>query len=210
MSESALVEFLKPRHAEAVTQMRNSLAALLLLVVLTSLLPLPALPAAIYKYLSSRYNSPYERAAIWTELSATCLLLLSSAQAAWGVISPRKPALKPAATPSKSLLPPSAASTPDWRRTPHALSPNTTPQRQRSFATPTTSDPRGLASSYSLNFVPPSPGDSSIDTSVSFTPSPSPLSAYRGRRSLASSTRALDESVLARLVNEASDDDEEY
>ena len=66
MSESALVEFLKPRHAEAVTQMRNSLAALLLLVVLTSLLPLPALPMALYKYISARYTSSFERAAVWT------------------------------------------------------------------------------------------------------------------------------------------------
>lgn len=66
MSESALVEYLKPRPAEAVTQMRNSLAALFALVVLTSLLPLPDLPRAIFKYFSARYNSSFERAAVWT------------------------------------------------------------------------------------------------------------------------------------------------
>ena len=58
------------------------------------------------------------------ELSATCLLLLSSAQAAWGVVSPRKTVSKPIAAPLKPSQTPSTGSTPDWRRTPHGLSPN--------------------------------------------------------------------------------------
>ncbi|KAH9971029.1 hypothetical protein BGW80DRAFT_521833 [Lactifluus volemus] len=151
-------------------------------------------------------------------------------------------------SPSKPLSPPSSRSKhltstpPNWRsnKKSSVLSPNTTPQRQLAFstiaATSTTSssagggvsgvavvgtassDPRGLAQSYTLTMnhnlstsSPTSPDISFGSSTGSLPPSPSPaqvvspIAAYRGRRPLTG--RALDGSLLARLSQGDSDSD---
>ena len=133
-------------------------------------------------------------------------------QASYAIYSPRKPhapTSTPAKSLPLLQSPRATPSAPAWRSKSHGLSPNvriclyfainihavlnidfdsrcsqTTPQRQKAFtpsASYTPSDPLNLARSYTLSFSGPSP-DASFASSASLPPSPSPLTAYRGRQ----------------------------
>ncbi|THH18934.1 hypothetical protein EW146_g2158 [Bondarzewia mesenterica] len=188
---SFFLDMLKPSYTEAVLRLKSSLMALLALVTLTQLLPLPTLYSSLWRVYRGSYNSTWEKTISLTEFCAFCVLMLNILQASYAIHSPRKPY---APTPSPAKPPPSflksprgGPATPSKRSKLHGLSPSTTPQRQKPF-TPsssyTPSDPLNLAQSYSLSFSTPSP-DSSFASSVSLPPSPSPLAAYRGRQGIA-------------------------
>ncbi|KAI0038761.1 hypothetical protein FA95DRAFT_1567555 [Auriscalpium vulgare] len=149
------------------------------------------------------------------ELLVPALLLANIAQAAYAVRAPRAPhAPLPAQSPgvlrsAKKGQQPVSPLAKSWRGK-GALSPNTTPQRQRPFSAsshPQTplSDPHNLAHSYSLSFPASSPDASFTSTTSSLPPTPSPVSAYRGRRGAPG--RALDASLLSRLTQTDSDEE---
>ncbi|KAA1470030.1 hypothetical protein DENSPDRAFT_835742 [Dentipellis sp. KUC8613] len=207
-SNQSLTDFFKPQYTDAIYRLRNSLLALLALLTLTHLLPIPALYTSIWRLYFRSFRSTLDKTFAYLELGAAGLLLLNAAQATWAIKYPRSP-YPPIPSPAKAQKSLQAASpAPSWRKGSNALSPNTTPQRQLPFSSPA-SDPRNLAQSYSLSFPPPSP-DASFASSISVPPSPSPsspLAAYRGRRG-AGVGRALDRSLLTRLSQAESDSDE--
>ncbi|KAI0311790.1 hypothetical protein OF83DRAFT_1177234 [Amylostereum chailletii] len=211
MSASFLDVF-KPRYPEAVFRLKNSLIALVFLVTATHLLPLPTLYSALWKFYRGSYASTWEKGAANVEVFIFSALLANILQSLIAIQSPPK-SNPPPPSPATRFAPRQPATpTPSWRRAPNGLSPNTTPQRQKPFSpAASASDPRGLAKSYSLSFPPPSP-DASFNSSASLSmssPSPSsPLAAYRGRRGVGAG-RALDESLLTRLQEAQSDDDDD-
>ncbi|KAI0290577.1 hypothetical protein BC826DRAFT_1026106, partial [Russula brevipes] len=230
VQNSSFFDLLKPRYHEAVFRLRKSFIALLALLTLTHLLPIPTLYASAWKFYRDSFQSSWEKGVAIAELSLLCLLLANLLQAAIAIRSPPAP-YPPLPSPSKPLSPASRARSkdhktgstpPSWRSKPGVLSPNTTPQRQLAFSTSagpgsvgtgpgSASDPRGLAQSYKLAFTSPSPDLFLGSSTGSLPPSPSPsqaaspLAAYRGRR--APTGRALDGSLLARLAQGDSDSD---
>ncbi|KAI0057379.1 hypothetical protein BV25DRAFT_1994987 [Artomyces pyxidatus] len=209
---SSFFDFLKPRYHEAVFRLKQSVVALLALITLTHLLPLPTLYSSAWKFYRSSFRSGWEKGVASVELFLLAVLLVNILQASYAIRSPRAP-FPPLASPARPLNAPKglhmSPPTPSWRNKAHGLSPNTTPQRQLPFSASVSSDPRNLAHSYSLSFPTPSP-DASFNSTMSLPPSPSPsspLAAYRGRRGVGTG-RALDGSLLARLSQVDSDDDE--
>ncbi|KAH7923685.1 hypothetical protein BV22DRAFT_1014879 [Leucogyrophana mollusca] len=209
-SKNMLIDLGKPHKNEAVVRMRNNTAGLGVLFLLTNLLPIPSVWTSLNVVLSERSSST-----TWglllsaSELALFGLFALNILQAAFALKYPRKP-LPPMSSPAKALhmSPPNQSS----RR--RLLSPNTSPQSQRSFsssyiASPTSTPSRTLQ--YSLPTT-PSPFNASINSStLSMPPTPSPsisspLAAYRGRHSM-STGHAFNGSLLSRLAPDSDEDD---
>ncbi|KAI0248762.1 hypothetical protein BJV78DRAFT_1363340 [Lactifluus subvellereus] len=201
--KGSFFDFLKPRYHEAVFRLRNSLIALVTLLTLTHLLPLPTPYASAWKFYRDSFQSSWEKSVAVTELLLFGVLLANVLQASIAIRSPPAP-YPPLPSPSKPLSPPPprskgpqhlTATPPNWRsKMSGGLSPNTTPQRQLAFSTSSAgvgvggvagagsaSDPRGVAQSYTLTFnhlsspSPASPDLSFGSSTGSLPPSPSPV-----------------------------------
>jgi len=60
-SNSSFFDFLKPRYHEAICRLKNSLIALVALVTLTHLLPLPTLYTSAWKFYRDSFHSSWEK-----------------------------------------------------------------------------------------------------------------------------------------------------
>ncbi len=58
---SSFFDFLKPRYHEAICRLKNSLIALVALVTLTHLLPLPTLYTSAWKFYRDSFHSSWEK-----------------------------------------------------------------------------------------------------------------------------------------------------
>lgn len=54
-------DFLKPRYHEATFRLKNSLIALVALITLTHLLPLPTLHSSAWNFYRDSFQSPWEK-----------------------------------------------------------------------------------------------------------------------------------------------------
>ncbi|KAG1747829.1 uncharacterized protein EDB91DRAFT_1115001 [Suillus paluster] len=195
---------LKPHKNEASLRIRNSSAAVLAVLFLTHLTPAPSLWTAI----DVVFNDLGEgKSAFWmlcaAELTILSLFTLNALQAAVALMYPPKH-LPLTPSPTKSIKTPQLQS--QKRR--HVLSPHTSPQPQRTFS-PYASSPVSTPSrtlQYSIPGPTPPPF-SSLNSSTGMPPTPSPLSAYRGKHS-ASTGHAFNGSILSRLTKDDDEDEE--
>ncbi|KAJ8591541.1 hypothetical protein M405DRAFT_873197 [Rhizopogon salebrosus TDB-379] len=194
---------LKPYKNEASLRIRNSSAALVAAFLLTQLTPAPSLWTAVDVVF---YESGEGKSAFWmfcaAELAILGLFTLNALQAALALLYPPK-SPPPAPSPSKSIK------SPQSQKRRNVLSPNTTPQPQRTFS-PYASSPVSTPSrtlQYSIPGPTPPPF-SSLSSSTGIPQTPSPLSVYRGKHS-ASTGHAFNGSILSRLTKDDDEDDDE-
>ncbi|KAI0924469.1 hypothetical protein AcW2_005348 [Taiwanofungus camphoratus] len=200
-ASSAVVDWLKPQRSEAVVRLRTNTIGFVTFTVLTNLLPFPS-PWTAFAVLRERseVNIFYYGLCAF-EVFVLAVLGLNVLQASYALKYPRASHPLPP-SPAKSI---SVSSPPrQWR-----LSPNSSPQRQKSFSyasSPVSTPSRIL--NYTIPPTASTPADASFSSFGSVPASPaSPLAAYRGRRSTAAG-RAFDGALLSRLARDDSDDDE--
>ncbi|KAG2754822.1 hypothetical protein P692DRAFT_20870211 [Suillus brevipes Sb2] len=195
---------LTPHKNEAALRIRNSSAALVVVLFLTHLTPAPSLWTAVEVVFN---DSGEGKSAFWVmcaaELAMLGLFTLNALQAAIALMySPTL--LPPVPSPSKSIKTPQS----HLQKRRNVLSPHTSPQPQRTFS-PYVSSPVSTPSrtlQYSIPGPTPPPF-SSLNSSNGMPQTPSPLSAYRGKHS-ASTGHAFNGSILSRLTKDDDEDEE--
>ncbi|KAI8972438.1 hypothetical protein BD414DRAFT_500311 [Trametes punicea] len=207
-SSTSLLDWFKPIRSEAIARLRTNSLGLVGTVIFSNLLPVPSLWKAFDVVWRGRpASTPYYYLCL-AELALLAILVCNIAQAGYALKYPRAP-LPPPPSPAKAakstpLSPPSR----QWRLS--GISPNSSPQRQKAFSSyapsPVSTPSRTI--NYTIPASVSSPPDASIASSVSLPGSPaSPLAAYRGRHSAAVG-RAFDGSLLSRLAQDDSDEEE--
>ncbi|GLB43180.1 hypothetical protein LshimejAT787_1300810 [Lyophyllum shimeji] len=213
----------KPHRAEALQRIRVNAFCLLLLFLLSNLLPFPTLQSSVWTVFSSR--KPERWASDWiyrwccvAEATLATISAFNILESLYAIKYPR-PAPPPTPARSKNLF----KSAPTPNRPFKVLSPNTSPQPQKSFSTSQTPAFMPSASKYPpsplstpsrvVQYPPVPPASSTTAQAASSTSSmafqtPSPVvSAYRGKHA-GNVGRALDESFLARIPPPESDDED--
>ncbi|KAJ7274306.1 hypothetical protein B0H12DRAFT_1088068 [Mycena haematopus] len=219
-----LTNYFKLHRADALLRIRRNVFALLLLVALSTLVPrIPALPTALAVALAGRRYRWGTSDWIYTwfcilEVGAVSLLCLNILQAVYAVNYPRAPP-PPSPSPAKSKA--IHLTTPTPKRS-FRLSPNSSPQLQKSFSfgasgsalqssssstypsSPLSTPSRVL--SYSL---PPSSSTSTFLSSTSSINTPSPiLSTYLGKHAGEYTARPFDGAFLAEIRNQSDSEEE--
>ncbi|KAH9941972.1 hypothetical protein B0H21DRAFT_541805 [Amylocystis lapponica] len=203
-SQPAILDWFKPSPHEALARLRSNSLGLLTLTILTNLLPLPSPWDAISALRRNTTSTPYYILCA-LEVLVLALLALNVLQASYAIKYPRVSHSPHPPTPAK----PSPMATPvrQWRL--NGLSPNSSPQRQKSFSyvpSPVSTPSRTLNYTIPPTTTTPDASFASSAPSVPATPA-SPLAAYRGRHSTHIG-RAFDGSLLNRLTHEVSDDED--
>ncbi|KAJ7650173.1 hypothetical protein FB45DRAFT_887155 [Roridomyces roridus] len=220
----AISNYLKPHRHEAIMRVRSNALAVLFIAVLSTLVPrIPALPTALAVVLASKRSRPWSAEWMYAsfcmlEVGAIVLLCLNILQSAYAVKYPRAP-LPPTPMKTKSIH--MASPTPQRSL---RLSPNSSPQPQKSFSfgasgsmlqssTSSTYPTSPLSTPSRVLHYPGIPPSTSTNTFVSSTSSintPSPiLSTYLGKRGGDYSARAFDGSLLTEIQRNPEWDDEE-
>ncbi|KAJ7126900.1 hypothetical protein C8R44DRAFT_779838 [Mycena epipterygia] len=207
--------YFKPHRTEALLRIRTNAFAVLLIAVLSSLVSwIPALPTALAIALSGKrhrsWSSDWIYGALCTiEVGAVVLLSLNILQAAYAVKYPRAP-LPPSPSPAKPKGIHMAPPTPQRSL---RLSPNSSPQPQKSFSfgasgsalqSSTSTYPSSPVSTPSrvLHYsIPPASSTSTFMSSTSTTMhTPSPiLSTYLGKHGGEYNARPFDGAFLSEL-----------
>ncbi|KAF9819320.1 hypothetical protein IEO21_02208 [Rhodonia placenta] len=208
LNDATIADWLKPSRGEAMARLRTNGLSLLTAVVLTHLLPVPSPWTAISVLRERIPASGVYYLLCSVEVLLLAVLSINILQATYALKYPHATVVPPPRpSPAKTV----GASSPQrqWRL--KGLSPDSTPQRQKSFsyaASPVSTPSRTL--NYTIPPSAPSPFDSSFSSSVGSVPgSPSsPLAAYRGRHSTVAG-RAFDGSLLSRLARAASSSEDE-
>ncbi|KAJ7364108.1 hypothetical protein DFH08DRAFT_838362 [Mycena albidolilacea] len=219
-----ITDYFKLHRADALLRVRSNFFTLLLIAVLSTLVPrIPALPTALAVALSSRRYRWGTTDWIYTwfcilEVGAVALLSLNILQAVYAVKYPRAPP-PPPPTPAKSKAVHVPAPTP---KRAFRLSPNSSPQLQKSFSfgtsgsvlqsSSTSAYPSSPVSTPSrvLNYsLPPSSSTSTFVSSTSSINTPSPiLSTYLGKHGGEYIARPFDGAFLAEIRNHPDSDEE--
>ncbi|KAF8076154.1 hypothetical protein FPV67DRAFT_400277 [Lyophyllum atratum] len=218
----AVSNHFKPHRAEALQRIRVNAFCLLLLFIFSNLLPLPTLQSAVWTVSSSRKSERWATDWLYrwfciAEVTFATVLTFNILEGVYAVRYPR-PAPPPTPARSKTVF----QTTPTSKRPFTILSPNSSPQLQKSFSTSQSASfsasalkyPASPLSTPSRVMQYPSVPASSTNTMASststmaFHSTPSPVvSAYRGKHS-SSVGRALDESFLGRIPPQDFDDED--
>ncbi|KAJ7761873.1 hypothetical protein DFH07DRAFT_411284 [Mycena maculata] len=225
MSIQSIANYFKPHRSEALFRIRTNVFAVLLIAVLSSLVPrIPALPTALATALSGNRYRPWSSDWIYAwfcllEVGAVTLLSLNILQAAYAVKYPRAP-LPPSSSPAKTKGLRVAPATPQRS---FRLSPNSSPQPQKSFSfgasgsalhlSSTSSYPSSPVSTPSrmlqYSGVSPSASTGTFVSSTSTTMTPSPiLSTYLGKHGGEYNARPFDGAFLTELRKHPDSDEE--
>ncbi|CCM00593.1 uncharacterized protein FIBRA_02629 [Fibroporia radiculosa] len=207
IATSTILDWLKPPRGEAIARLRTNVLGMFTLALLTHLLPLPSpwIAIAILRGKASSSSIYYNLCALETLVLA--VLAFNIVQASYALRYPRAiPKSRPPPSPARMVH----TSPPPRQWHLKGLSPNSSPQRQKSFSY--ASSPLSTPSRTLSYTIPPSiatPPDLSFTSSLGSVPgSPaSPLAAYRGKHSTMAG-RAFDGSLLSRLALEDSSDEE--
>ncbi|KAJ7455363.1 hypothetical protein B0H11DRAFT_2067791 [Mycena galericulata] len=220
-----IANYFKPHRAEALLRIRTNVFALLLIAVLSSLIPrIPSLPTALTVALAGnrhrRWSSDWIYASLCIlEVSAVVWLSLNILQAVYAVKYPRAP-LPPSPSPAKTKGIHMAPPTPQRS---FRLSPNSSPQLQKSFSFGASGS--ALQSSSSATYpssplstpsrvlhysgLPPSASTSTFVSSTSTIHTPSPiLSTYLGKHGAEYTARPFDGAFLTELRKHPDSDEE--
>ncbi|KAJ7158667.1 hypothetical protein C8R46DRAFT_1354600 [Mycena filopes] len=220
------MDFFKLHRADALLRIRRNAFALLLIAVLSTLVPrIPALPTALAVAFSARRYRWWTSAWIYgwfciIEVGAVLLLSLNVLQAAYAIKYPRAP-LPPSPSPAK---PKGIHMSPPTPQRSFRLSPNSSPQLQKSFSFGASGSALQSSSSGSLSMYPSSPvstpsrvlhyslpagpgtSTSTFSSSIN-TPSPI-LSTYLGKHGGDYAARTFDGAYLAEIRNRPDSDEE--
>ncbi|KAJ7104052.1 hypothetical protein B0H15DRAFT_808264 [Mycena belliarum] len=220
----SLADYFKPHRTEALFRIRSNAFAVLLIAVLSTLVPrIPALPTALAVALSGRRHRWWTSDWIYAsfcmlEVAAVALLSLNILQAVYAVNYPRAP-LPPSPSPSKPKGIHMAPPTPQRSL---RLSPNSSPQPQKSFSFGASgsvlqsststypSSPISTPSRVMHYSIPPSSSTSTFMSSTSsniHTPSPI-LSTYLGKHGGDYIARPFDGAFLSELRSNPDSDEE--
>ncbi|KAK7033199.1 hypothetical protein R3P38DRAFT_2921307 [Favolaschia claudopus] len=229
------MNYLKLDRASALLRIRRNSFALLLIAVLSILIPtIPALPTALTVVLynpKSSWHSIYSSFCI-LEVGAVVVFSLNILQGLYAVKYPRAPP-PPSPTPAKSKAIRPSTQTPKRAAAAFRLSPNSSPQLQKSFSSFSASasalhsqSPNASKSSLSgypvspastpskvLSYsIPPSSVSSSTSTFLSSssinTPSPI-LATYLGKHGGDHTARSFDGAFLEEIRRQHQDDSDE-
>lgn len=217
----SIANYFKPHRAEALERIRVNAFCFILVIVLSNLLPLPSLQSALRTVASSRHERWYSdwvyRWFCILEVAAAVIFAFNVLEGVYALKCPRPP-LPPYTSPAKAKQIFKTDPTP--KRTFKLLSPNTSPQPQKSFSSSLSSSSFSTAIAGGSTY-PTSPlstpsrvlhypdllGSTNTQGSSTFqTPSPV-LSAYRGKHANGVG-RALDVSFLSQLGMDDSDVDD--
>ncbi|KAJ7170779.1 hypothetical protein C8R43DRAFT_1231517 [Mycena crocata] len=209
-----IADYFKPHRTEALLRIRTNVFAVLLIAVLSTLVPrIPALPTALAVALSAKRH-PWGSSSIYVafcmlEVGAVALMSLNILQAVYAVKYPRAP-LPPSPSPAK---PKGIHMAPPTPQRSFKLSPNSSPQLQKSFSfgasgsalqSSTSMYPSSPLSTPSRTLqysIPPSSSTSTFMSSTSTTMhTPSPiLSTYMGKHGGEYTARPFDGAYLTEL-----------
>ncbi|KAJ7285078.1 hypothetical protein C8J57DRAFT_709113 [Mycena rebaudengoi] len=213
----SITNYFKPHRGEALLRIRSNAFIFLLIAVLSSLIPrIPALPTALAVVLSARrhtwWTADWLYASFCMLVGAVALLSLNILQGIYAVNYPRAP-LPPSPLPAKGKSIHMAPPTPQRS---FKLSPNSSPQPQKSFSFPSPasasypSSPLSTPSRVMHYSIPANPSSSTSSTSTfaSTLHTPSPIiSAYHGKHQSGFTARPVDGAFLAGLLADESDED---
>ncbi|KAF8803642.1 hypothetical protein BYT27DRAFT_7195502 [Phlegmacium glaucopus] len=225
---TAVSNHLKPHRAEALQRIRLNALCLVTTLIVSYLLPVPSLLTAARILLTSSHHQRWSTEWIyeWTcvfEMAIITMFAYNILEAIYALKYPRAP-LPQITSPASAKLRSGVAFSPTQKRPFKVLSPNSSPQPQKSF----TFSPSSSLTSASISFsqsstnplypqspistpsrvvhysVPPSSLTKTMGSSTStseYLATPSPVSAYRGRLP-ADVGRALDGFYLTRLMSD--------
>jgi len=218
---SKVLDWLKPHPSQAMARLRTNGLGLAVVLIVTTLLPLPSPFTALRLFLGSRYSVFEGLGGTWwrwlclLELCVLGVLGLNVLQASYALRYPPA-SLPPPPTPAKST--PATTKSPPQRRL-GAFTPTQSqsqPQPQKAFSSSLYASSPISTPSRTLYYSVPSatPLDSSFASSTSSfpgSPSPvynSPLAAYRGKHR-SGAGRAFDGELLKSLTRNPVEIDDE-
>ncbi|KAF8888099.1 hypothetical protein BD779DRAFT_1785955 [Infundibulicybe gibba] len=221
----AISNHFRPHRAEALQRIRTNAFCFLVILVVSNLLPLPSLQAALRNMFFTtqleRWSSDwFFRWFCLFEVAIVSILGFNILEGVVAIRYPRAP-LPPLASPARSKLIHKSPAQPQRARS--VLSPNSSPQPQKPFSYSQSmsalsasggkypASPLSTPSRTIQYTIPPSTPNTSISSlaGAGYLSTPSPIvSAYRGKHPSGSLGRSLDGAYLGRLAVDDSDEDD--
>ncbi|KAJ7067025.1 hypothetical protein C8F01DRAFT_1247432 [Mycena amicta] len=203
-----ITDLLKPHRSEALFRLRASVSSIILICLLSFLVPrVPALPTALAV---ARNTSliPSKILMARIEVGVIALLSINIVQSIFALRYPRAP-IPPSPAPAKTKGFRVAPATPQRILN---LSPNSSPQPQKSFSFSTSAYPPSPLSTPSrvLQYsMAPGSSTSSLMSSTSTLNTPSPiLSSYHGKHTADYLARSFDGACLSEIRQRPESDEE--